>query len=42
MASGPVGNSSFGSGNNKLSGQNGNTLPLPNLSGRGNGPVGKL
>lgn len=46
MAAAPAGNRgmdfSLGSGNNKLSGQSGNNLPLPNLSGRGNGPVGTL
>lgn len=45
MAANPAGarglDFSVGSGNNKLSGQVGNNLPLPNLSGKGNGPVGK-
>lgn len=46
MAANPAGarglDFSVGNGNNKLQGQVGNNLPLPNLSGKGNGPVGNL
>lgn len=31
----------MGNGNTKLTAQSGNGLPLPGLSGRANGPVGK-
>lgn len=45
MAANPAGarglDFSVGNGNNKLSAQAGNNLPLPNLSGKGNGPVGE-
>ncbi|KAF3771404.1 hypothetical protein M406DRAFT_354850 [Cryphonectria parasitica EP155] len=46
MTNAGMGNRGFdfavGNGNTKLTAQSGNGLPLPGLSGKGNGPVGNL